>query len=95
MNEDNLKRIFSEFLSDGKFIPADAIKTMGQLIRLTLEFRDRLKADTGEIVTVDDTHQALNAYITANKTQSVPDGLNARSEGLLRLWLKEINGVDY
>ena len=94
MNEDKLKEIFGEFLSDGQYIPADALNLLGRLIRLTIEFRDRLKADTGEIVTVDDTIQALDAYKTACKTKNIPDGLNDKSQGLVSFWLENIDKIN-
>ena len=63
----------------------------GQLIRLTLEYRDMLAAEKNEILTVAETREAIEAYKIAIETDKIPEGLNEKISGLVKLWLKVIN----
>ena len=92
MKPDDLQRFFGELLKREKYIPTESMAVLGKLIRLTIAFRDRWKAKTGEILTVEETEKALDIYQAVLKNGQLPEGLDTKTAGLVRLWLKEING---
>ncbi len=92
MEGDDLRRFFAELLRDHGYIPTSAMQTMGKLIRLTVEYRDQWKDQHHEILTVGETRMAIEIYIKAIETETRPVRVGPKIDGLIRLWLKEING---
>ena len=95
MDKHDLKRFFGELLKEEKYISSESMAVFGKLIRLTIAFRDRWKAEENEIVTIDDTRRALDVYVTALKEGKLPDDLDKKTTELVKLWLRKINGKFY
>jgi len=93
--EEDIRRYFGELLKTEGEIPPETMIVLGKLIRLTIEFRDRWKADKNEILTVEDTKKATEIYMSILKTGQLPDKLEEKIDRLVRIWLKEINGRTY
>lgn len=92
MDQKDLKRLFGKMLKEEGYIPSESMAIFGKLIRLTIEFRDLWKAKKNEILTVEDTRKATSVYVSALKEGRIPENLDEKTAGLVRLWLKEING---
>lgn len=95
MESDELRRFFAELLHEHGYIPSSAMQTMGKLIRLTVEFRDRWKEEHHEILTVGETRAAIGIYLKILETDKYPEAVEAKTDGLIRLWLKEINEREF
>jgi hypothetical protein len=93
--EDDLRRYFGDLMKQEGEIPSEALAVLGKLIRLTTEFRDLWKAETGESLTVEETRAAIEIYLSVIKTGLLPNRLEPKIDRLVRLWLKEINGKTY
>lgn len=93
--EEDIRRYFGELLKAEGSVPPKAMTVLGKLIRLTIEFRDRWKAEKNEILTVEDTKKATKIYMSILKTGQPPDKLEEKIDKLVRIWLKEINGKTY
>ncbi len=68
----------------------DAAKVLKQLISDTLQFRDKLKEETGQIVTVEDTRIALDALETHLKGEKFPSGLTPEQKALAQIFIDRI-----
>lgn len=65
--------------------------TVAMLITETIRFRDKLKEDTGEILTVEDTRIALDAleqYLTTGG--KLPDTITPEQEALVQIWIDRL-----
>jgi len=93
MNQDNIKEYFKTVMENNRNISPEAIDILKKLIDHTIKFRDELKADTGEILTVGDTRQAINIYLQAVQTEHLQDNLDPIIDRLVKYWLMEINGA--
>ncbi len=94
-DQDELRKYFGEILKDEGYIQSESLAVFGKLIRLTLEYRDRLFAEKGEILTVAETRTALDAYMITLESGKIPENLEGKILGLVKLWLKQINGKSY
>lgn len=92
MNQQDLRKYFGEMLKKEGYISTDSLAVLGKLIRLTLEYRDRLVEEKNEILTVEETRKGLDAYMAVLKENRLPEGLDEKIGKLVKLWLKEING---
>jgi len=92
MNQQDLRKSFGEMLKKEGYISTDSLAVLGKLIRLTLEYRDRLVEEKNEILTVEETRKGLDAYMATLKENRLPEGLDEKIGKLVKLWLKEING---
>ena len=92
MNQQDLRKFFGEILKKEGYISSDSMAVFGELIRLTLEYRDRLVEEKNEILTVEETRKGLDAYVAALRQNRLPEGLTDKIANLVRLWLNEING---
>jgi hypothetical protein len=95
MNQRDLREYFGEMLKKEGYISSDSMAVFGKLIRLTLEYRDRLVEEKNEILTVEETRKGLDAYIEALRQNRPPEGLSDKIANLVKLWLKEINGKTF
>jgi hypothetical protein len=95
MDKDKLDKFFEDILQSEGYISSESMDVFRQLIDLTLQFRDNLKAETGRILTVGETRRALDIYLKAVKEGRISTNLDDRIEALVRLWLKEINGITF
>ncbi len=90
MDQEDLRRYFGEMLRKEGYISSESMSVFGKLIRLTIEFRDRLKKEKDEILTVEDTRKAVEVYLSILKTGHRPDNLDEKIDKLVDLWLREI-----
>ena len=95
MTQDNIKEYFKTVLENNKNISPEAIDIFKKLIDYTIKYRDELKADTGEILTVGDTKQAINIYLETVQTECLQSGPDPKINGLVKYWLTEINGAAF
>ena len=63
---------------------------VAMLISETVKFRDKLKDETGEILTVDDTRAALDALENYLKGQPLPDDLTPEQKALVQIWIDRL-----
>ncbi|UCE23271.1 MAG: hypothetical protein JSU74_08170 [Candidatus Zixiibacteriota bacterium] len=68
----------------------DATEVLKQLVSDTLQFRDKLKEETGQIVTVEDTRIALDALETHLKGEKFPSGLTPEQKALAQILIDRI-----
>ena len=95
MNRDNLDKYFEDILKNEGYVSTDSLDVLKKLINLTLRYRDKLKAETGEILTVGETRQAIDIYLKAIKQGQISTNLDDKIEFLVKLWFKEINGITF
>jgi hypothetical protein len=95
MSHDSLREYFGKLLKREGYISSQSMAVFGQLIRLTVAFRDEWKAEHNEILTVDETKEALDLYLQALDSKEVPRQPNDKIDQLVGLWLREINGKSY
>lgn len=60
------------------------------LIRETVKFRDKLKAETGEILTVCDTRVALEALTEHLSGRKVANGMTPEQKALTQIWIDRL-----
>lgn len=67
---------------------------IGQVINIlteeTIRFRDKLKEDTGEILTVGDTRIALDALIELMAGRPSADKLSPEQKALTQIWIDRL-----
>lgn len=61
------------------------------LIRETVKFRDKLKEETGEVLTVADARAALDALETHLRGGALPRGLTSEQRILARILIDRIS----
>jgi hypothetical protein len=60
------------------------------LIRETVKFRDKLKTETGEILTVCDTRVALEALTEHLSGRKVANGMTPEQKALTQIWIDRL-----
>lgn len=93
MQQDDIQRYLASILREKESLSSEEMAVFGKLIRLTVEYRDRRKAENNDILTVEETKRALEAYEKALKDNKMPDGIDEKIRGLVKLWLKKINRI--
>ncbi len=63
---------------------------MAVLLSSTIKFRDKLKAETGLILTVKDTQKALAGLETFFVTDTLPEDLTPHQRKLAQLWIDRL-----
>ena len=63
---------------------------MNMLIRETVKFRNKLKEETGEILTVGDTQTALGALGRHLEGRRVPRILTPEQKALTQIWIDHL-----
>ena len=81
MNEEELTKLFQPFTFENRPTPTLAI-----LIYETVKLRDRLKTDTGRILTVEDTRVALAVLTEWLSGQISKETLSDDQQALLVAW---------
>lgn len=61
-----------------------------ELITDTVHFRDKLKEETGQVLTVEDTRIALDALETHLNGEKFPQGLTPEQKALARIFIDRI-----
>ena len=90
MAHDRFLQHFRELLGDSE---EDSARMLTLLISVTVNYRDRLKEETGQVLTVEDTRRALDA-LEAQLRGEPPHELSKEQRTLLELWLKELESQD-
>ena len=65
-------------------------QVVNTLIRETVKFRDKLKAETGEILTVGDTRIALEALTEYLSGRKPTNGMTPEQKALTQIWIDRL-----
>ena len=65
-------------------------QVVNTLIRETVKFRDKLKAETGEILTVDDSRVALEALTEHLGGRKIANGITPEQKALTQIWIDRL-----
>ena len=90
MSREQLKLLISSFgaqLFENRTNPTG---TIAILFSETLKFRDKLKDDTGEVLTVEDTRVALDALDQFLKEGQIPKSLTSEQKSLTQIWIDRL-----
>ena len=68
----------------------DSNKILSSLIKDTIQFRDKLKEETGQVLTVEDTRIALDALETHLKGEKFPSGLSPEQKALAQIFIDRV-----
>ena len=68
----------------------EAVQVVNTLIRETVKFRDKLKQERGEILTVSDTRIALEALTEHLKGRKITNGLTPEQKALTQIWIDRL-----
>ncbi|MEW5796638.1 MAG: hypothetical protein AB1772_09805 [Candidatus Zixiibacteriota bacterium] len=68
----------------------EAVQVVNTLIRETVKFRDKLKQETGEILTVGDTRIALDALTEHLQGRKMTNGLTPEQKALTQIWIDRL-----
>lgn len=63
---------------------------VAMLVTETLRFRDKLKADTGTVLTVEDTRTALDALEEYLHDRPLPASLTPEQKALAQIWVDRL-----
>ena len=69
---------------------SDPTGTVAMLISETVRFRDKLKEDTGEILTVADTQVALDGLEKHLNGELLPKDLTSEQKALAQIWIDRL-----
>ena len=69
---------------------ADPTGTVAMLISETVKFRDKLKEETGEVLTVGDTQAALDALEKHLNKEPSTAGLTPEQKALTQIWIDRL-----
>ncbi len=69
---------------------ADSTGAVAMLISETAKFRDKLKEETGEILTVGDTRAALDALEDYLNSKPLPKELTPEQKALVQIWIDRL-----
>ena len=90
MSREQLKLLISSFGAHLFENLADPTGTIAVLFSETLKFRDKLKDDTGEVLTVEDTRVALDALGQFLKDGQIPKSLTSEQKSLTQIWIDRL-----
>lgn len=68
----------------------DPTGVVAMLIAETLRFRDKLKEDTGTVLTVEDTRLALDALEAYIHGRPTPENLTSEQQTLAQIWIDRL-----
>ncbi|NOY88313.1 MAG: hypothetical protein GXO93_02840 [FCB group bacterium] len=68
----------------------EATSMLSSLIKDTIQFRDKLKEETGQILTVADTQKALDALETHLNGESFPKNLSPEQKALAQIFIDRV-----
>ncbi|RKX27137.1 MAG: hypothetical protein DRP45_01820 [Candidatus Zixiibacteriota bacterium] len=71
-----------------------ASHVLNVLVQETIKFRDKLKEETGEILTVADTQAALSALEGRLKDEPFPRELSSEQKTLIQIWMDRLTLFD-
>lgn len=64
--------------------------TVAILMTEALKFRDKLKEETGQVLTVEDTRRALDGLQECLDGKPIPEGLTSEQRALTQIWLDRL-----
>lgn len=67
-----------------------AVRIGNMLVKETVRFRDKLKQETGEILTVGDTRSALDALVLHLDGKELPRSLTPEQKALAQIWIDRL-----
>lgn len=87
-NDDDIIKLFqsSGFGTDRD----DPRSVVAILLTETVKFRDKLKEETGNILTVSDTRTALSALKSYFNTGSLPEKITSEQRALTKIWIDRL-----
>ncbi len=68
----------------------DTNSVLASLIKDTIQFRDKLKEETGLVLTVEDTRLALDALETHLQGQKFPKNLTPEQKALAQIFIDRV-----
>ncbi len=95
MDDFDITRFLTKYVKIDGEMSSEEMAVFGQLVRLTLKYRDQLKAEKGIVLTVGKTKKAIDYYEKALKQNRMPEIRDKIIADLVRLWLKEINKKNF
>ena len=87
VDDKDLETLFRSIGEESEAYPEGARRIFNILIRVTLDYRDRMFASRGLVVTVHDVRTSLSWLIPALATGNIPSLENPVSRELLEWWL--------
>lgn len=69
---------------------ADPTGAVAMLISETAKFRDKLKEETGEVLTVGDTRTALDALEDYLNGKPLPKELTPEQKAMVQIWIDRL-----
>lgn len=89
-NKDKDVEVFLRSIAD-RFAGVDegVVRMFRMLVAVTLNYRDELEAK-GQVLTVQTTKDALDAFMHVMKAHTVPENLSPEAHQLVLYWLEEI-----
>jgi len=90
LSEEKLRLLvdsMSSYLGNGE---QKSTQVTNILIRETVKFRNKLKEETGEILTVGDTQMALEALGRHLEGRKLPHKLTPEQKALTQIWIDHI-----
>ena len=90
MADDELKLIMNSLglaVLEGQSNPTGTISI---LISETVRFRDKLKENTGDVLTVDDTRKALDALECHLNGKPLPEDMTSEQKTLTQIWIDRL-----
>ncbi len=69
---------------------SDPSPTVAVLISETVKFRDKLKEETGDILTVADTQAALDSLEKHLNDEPLPENLTPEQKALAQIWIDRL-----
>jgi hypothetical protein len=90
MSDENLKMLIRALGGQVLENESDPTGMVAMLISETTKFRDKLKEDTGEILTVADTRVALDALEDHLQGRPLPGDLSPEQKALTQIYIDRI-----
>ncbi len=90
LSDEQLRLLIDSMSSQFRNGDGQAAQTMNMLIKETVRFRDKLKAETGETLTVADTRVALDALGQHLNGEGLPRDLTPEQKALTRIWIDRL-----
>jgi hypothetical protein len=89
MGDDDI-RLIIEALGGQLQQQSDPTGTIAMLISETIRFRDKLKSETGAVLTVEDTRIALDGLEQYLERKKLPDTLTSEQKALAQIYIDRV-----
>lgn len=91
MNESEIKNHFNRLAQELGDVPKEVEHVFSVLVSSTLRYRDKIKEETGIVLTVEDVRVALGWLMDTMGSGRFPETDNAVRFDLLKAWLAELS----